>query len=68
MKSEEQHTPVTAQIAQPLAGPEESLSNLAVPDTQSEQVQVKTELGDAPMTEAQRQADVRGHSSSWLAV
>ena len=43
----------TTQIRQPLSGPEQSLPASAVPDTQSEQIQVKTEMGDVPMPDLQ---------------
>ena len=42
----------TTQIREPMPGPEQNLPALAVPDTQSEQVHVKTEMSDVPVEEA----------------
>ncbi|KAG8534027.1 uncharacterized protein KY384_000870 [Bacidia gigantensis] len=54
IKFSDQHDgALTAQIREPLPGPEHSLPEIAVPETQSEQVEVKTEMGDVPMQEAQ---------------
>ena len=51
--NQESDVPATAQIRQPLQGPEQSIPSVAIPDIQSEQVEVKTEMGDVPMIDAQ---------------
>lgn len=47
----------TTQIREPLAGPQEDLPAIALPEGQSEQVLVKTEMGDVPIPDAQGAVD-----------
>ena len=45
---------ITAQIREPLPGPDANIPAALVPETQSEQVVVKTEIGDAPIVTPQQ--------------
>ena len=71
MQGREEGAPTT-QIRQPLsdpsARPDQEMPSLAVPDTQSEQVQVKTEVSDAPMTMAQGPATVSDTPSYFMSM
>ena len=60
--------PSITQIRQPLPGPDQSLPANAVPDTQSEQVQVKTEIGDVPTPDPQVPSNGTGPEGDAKAV